>query len=92
MKCSFCGCRTESSSGYCLTHKFQNKRGHKRAREESLLVEQVIPDKPGSVWCAWDKIGNVLAGPATTKLEVIMQLGDRNGEALAMDDDFAESA
>lgn len=83
MKCSFCNHKTEGSTGYCRTCKFQNKRGYKRVREENLMVEQVIPGKPGSVWCAWDKIGNVIAGPVDTKIEVIMQLGDRNGNAEA---------
>lgn len=77
MKCEGCGTRTQGSTGFCRTCKFQRKRGFKRARLENLLVEQVIPNKPGSVWCAWDKIGNVLAGPADTRHEVVMELGQR---------------
>lgn len=77
MKCEGCGHRTEGSTGYCRTCKSGRFNGHKRVREEKLLLEQVIPNKPGSVWCAWDKIGNVMAGPSDTRHEVLMQLSGR---------------
>lgn len=75
-KCKGCGVKTTGCTGYCRTCKFGMRLGNRYARVNHLLVEQVIVGKPGSAWYAWDEIGNVLAGPANTKHEALMELSD----------------
>lgn len=74
MNCEGCGTRTMGCTGFCRTCKSRKFHGRKRVETESLLVEKVS-DMEGSPWCAWNARGDVLAGPAARKSDVLIELG-----------------
>ncbi len=57
-----CGAKTTSYTDYCRQCKGKLQRGAKHAEAEGILVDFA----GGAAW-AWDRIGNVLAGPADDK-------------------------
>lgn len=71
--CRGCGNRTRASD-LCRTCKSLRHHARQLIDRAGLRVETVT-DATGSPWCAWDEKGNVLAGPADTKLAVILELG-----------------
>lgn len=57
-----CGAKTTGCSRYCPQCKGKIARGANRARRDGILVDFA----GGAAW-AWDRIGNVIAGPAESK-------------------------
>lgn len=66
-----CGARTMGSSGYCPTCKGAMARGANRCERDGILVDFA----GGAAW-AWDKLGNVLAGPAESKGPIWIALAE----------------
>lgn len=64
-----CGTKTAASKGYCRACWTKVCRGEERAVREGILV-----DFAGDAAWAWDRLGNVLAGPADTKGLIWMAL------------------
>ena len=60
--CGGCGTKTTSFKGYCQRCQVLMRRGVKLAKEKEILVDFA----GGSAW-AWNKKGDVVAGPASSK-------------------------
>lgn len=74
MNCEGCGARTMGHTGFCRTCKSRKFHGRKRVEVEGITIGTVT-DAKGSPWCAWDARGEVLAGPADRKSDVLIELG-----------------
>jgi hypothetical protein len=70
MKCKRCGKRT-SCVDLCLTCKTELRRAFRRVEKNGILI-----DVAGGAWWAWDRIGNVLAGPCDRGDQVLVALGE----------------
>jgi hypothetical protein len=68
-RCAGCGSRTSGYTGYCRSCKSAIARGAKRAEAEGILVDFA----GGAAW-AWDRRGEVVAGPAMNKAPIWMAL------------------
>lgn len=75
-RCPGCG-ETTRASYLCRTCKSLRHHAILLIERDGLRVETVT-DAVGSPWCAWDAKGNVLAGPAYTKLETLLELGSHS--------------
>ena len=80
-KCKTCGTRTSASAGYCQRCKSLRHHGHKRLKEENLLL-----DEAGGAWWVWDARGDVVVAAKPTRDAAILALG---GGADAEDEDDA---
>ena len=69
-KCKTCGTRTSASAGYCQRCKSLRHHGHKRLKEEKLLL-----DEAGGAWWVWDARGDVVVAGKPTRDAAILALG-----------------
>ena len=70
-KCKTCGTRTTASAGYCQRCKSLRHHGHKRLKEENLLL-----DEAGGAWWVWDARGDVVVAGKPTRDAAIIALGE----------------